>query len=941
MRVEKADSNLRKLLRRARHPDAPGTSGGIPTVPEVSAMESELQSLASTISSWLALPSLPSATQPTALPLDAKARLLNIHFNLLTTLINLEIALKRDYGSAFRERFALDIPSQELSALPGLGTLAQGRLGEQYYGLVMDRGPDGRASKVRIRLSANLVHGLELGQLADNPNSETYILLVKYLTVRQLLQNLASLKNVKSSRVIAPVTLPVEFTSRLPSLGIHSELLAEQDRAAQEPVARSALAEALSPLQGQLPAFVDPQLAASFAKAIANTPTGIRTLQAPLLELLSSSLQSSLSDFAAREIESSILPFSALNTESQIPALREILSAALANGVLDRLSQAVRDGVLSIPMEKRHEVMEILEARQFAFAKTLPDSLLRTWAQNARKVSSTAIYDRKRNEFIGDLITDASTFQQSMERLRTEKQIDIRSLVRARSEAISALQPSQRALGWLNVIGRETSWSAARDSYAGIVAEQTTSEILVKGLVQPARLEKWIEDNAAKLVPPLPFSNAEIAKQLGQSIGDSKVKDLRNLRQIGELLGFHRILSCPEPRVSEVLNQSDAWTAYREALKDAIRDRHPILGVNIKSRDTGEPVPLAKALLEANPEQVTTEESWENSSSLVDEAIAASEARIRSTILKAARAKTLAELEPITSASIATELVISAFPAQSRERELAFEQMAAHGLGDQFMHGKVGGYLSYGFGAMMLLHATGWLIRPLRPFTQAINWGLEPLIKGYMASALPLVMLDTAYQYRDLRKKEMTLGFARDLFTSAPMGGSLVDAATVEALRKDYAWSKWFFWGRVGMDTVCMYIPESLHLVNKLGQKMILREFMGDMDAFRILGLEVGNWGGVTRAQVLARTRPVILVPEAVSEIEVAFTRLQSRIQSGRTWDPNVVFHGEVKFEPMKTRDPQGHEIEELVPVRMGEPSNPIERKIWRALQADQKAAGK
>jgi hypothetical protein len=143
------------------------------------------------------------------------------------------------------------------------------------------------------------------------------------------------------------------------------------------------------------------------------------------------------------------------------------------------------------------------------------------------------------------------------------------------------------------------------------------------------------------------------------------------------------------------------------------------------------------------------------------------------------------------------------------------------------------------------------------------------------------------------------------------------------------------------MDTVCMYIPESLHLVNKLGQKMILREFMGDMDAFRILGLEVGNWGGVTRAQVLARTRPVILVPEAVSEIEVAFTRLQSRIQSGRTWDPNVVFHGEVKFEPMKTRDPQGHEIEELVPVRMGEPSNPIERKIWRALQADQKAAGK
>lgn len=937
-RLSDLQEKLKKLLRRARRPDAPGTEGGAPAASEVVAAEKKLEALALELNTWFAAPSSPTVHGQIFLRDEVKLRLLSAHFNLLTSLINLEIATRRDYGSTFLGRFTLQVPVARISMLQGLGQTIRGQLGESFYGLNIDHGRPGASDTVRITLAANLIHGLELGHaVGGDPNSEKYITMVRYLTVRQLLQNLNTLKTLKRTPELAPVTLPESLTSKLPGLGLSANLLAEQDKAALEPLARLAIGEAFSDIEPRLPVFADEPLAAALAKVIASAPQNQREIREGMKTGLERSQLPAHRDYLDAELSISSLPFSALPTETLAETMREVLLRTETSRIIARFSDLMSEGKFFIPFDVRTKVMDVLDAHAAEFGKKIPLALLLERARKARQISKDRIYTARREALVGDLVGDAVDFERTEQALRRERVVDFGALVRSRSGDISGLAPSPRLLGWLGQIARAGNWNQARDAYAEVAASQTSPDILVRGLVHPALLERWIEQNRDNLVPKLPFSNSDINTHLSQSLQSSKVKDLQDLRKTGELLGFHKLLPTNNPGVAELIRSTEQLAAYRAALRDGIRDRHPILGTEVNlDRKT---LSLAAALLESNPERISDDETWALAESLIDQAIVKSEARIRDLIRKVGTAKTLKELSVIAESSLQTELVLNLFPSLGHEQNRALEELARHSLTEQFFHGKVGGYLSWGFGALMLVQATGFVIKPARPFTEAITWGLDPLIKGYMASAIPLVMVDTVYQWDELKKKEARLDYARDLQAAFPLGGSLVEAAAVDALRKDYEWSKWFFYGRVALDTLCMYLPEGYHLITKAGQKLALREAMADMDAFRILGLEVGNWAGVTRAQADAMARKVIFVPEAVMEIEMAHARLLAKIQSGRTWDPRTAFTGDIRMISQKTTGPDGQEIEELIPVLNVEPTNPFERRIWRALQAESKGA--
>ncbi len=930
--------SIRKLLRRARHPGAPGSDGGKPTPSEVAAVESRLQTLGRELDTWFAAPSSPTPGEKIFLWDEVKLRLLSAHFNLLTALINLEISLGRDYGRAFIDRFSLQVPLERISMLQGLGKAVRGQLGESFYGLNIDRGGNGAAETIRITLADNIIHGLELGQTTGgDPTSEKYITMVRYLTVRQLLQNLNTIKTLKRVPELASVTIPEALTTKLPSLGLSGNLLAEQEKAALEPLARLALGEAFSDIESSLPVFADDSLTVELARAIATTPQTQREIREAMKSLLERSRLPAFRTLIDGELMMSSLPLSTLTLESLAESMRRIIHQTETSRILARFQEMMSEGTLSIPMHVREKVMTILDTHAQKFGKKISTALLLERAKKARQISKDRIYTARREALVSDLIGDAVDFERSEQELRREHRVDLAALVRSRSGDIGSMNPSPRLVGWFAQITRAGNWNQARDAYAEVASSQTSSEILVNGLVHPALLERWIEKNRDSLAPKLPFSNSDINTHLSQSLQSSRIKDLQDLRKTGELLGFHKILPTNHPGVADLIKSSEQLSTYRTALRDGIRDRHPILGTEVTW--TGKKLSLAAALLESNPDRISDDETWAQAESLIDQAIEKSEARIRSLIQKAGSAKTLKEISVIAESSLNMELVMSIFPQLGHEQNRALEDLARHSLSEQFFHGKIGGYLSWGFGALMLVQATGFLIKPARPFTEAITWGLDPLIKGYMASAIPLVMADTVYQWEELKKKESRLEFSRDIQAAFPLGGSLVEAAAVDALRKDYEWNKWFFYGRVALDTLCMYLPEGYHLVTKVGQKLALREAMADMDAFRILGLEVGNWAGVTRAQADAMTRKVILVPDAVAEIEMAHARLLSKVQSGRTWDPRTAFTGEIRMIPQKTRSPDGREIEELIPVLNAEPVNPIERRIWRALQAESKGA--
>jgi hypothetical protein len=166
--------------------------------------------------------------------------------------------------------------------------------------------------------------------------------------------------------------------------------------------------------------------------------------------------------------------------------------------------------------------------------------------------------------------------------------------------------------------------------------------------------------------------------------------------------------------------------------------------------------------------------------------------------------------------------------------------------------------------------------------------GTRPLVAGYMRAAMVVILADTAFQYHELKAQERKDQQVDDFYRSG-VSGSFFEYGEAQASHSAYEFSKWMFYGRVAMDTAFMYAPMLKGTVSKIGAKLLMKEFMADVEAFRVLGLEPGNWKAVPGAKSRLSTPETTLelagVEADLAAFRAAQARLMAKIAAKNTWE--------------------------------------------------------
>src|SRR5262249_43646090 len=152
--------------RRAKHPDTPGTVGGVPTLADQIAIQMRFLAWKGDVEKQLSLPTAPASDGTGSyVTIESKLRLVNLYFTELRLFAMLRIALTQPHGPGWSDGSALRISAEAMEGFPGLGATAENRLGDRFFPTVIDRGSDGKADPVKLKISASTIQGLELGAL--------------------------------------------------------------------------------------------------------------------------------------------------------------------------------------------------------------------------------------------------------------------------------------------------------------------------------------------------------------------------------------------------------------------------------------------------------------------------------------------------------------------------------------------------------------------------------------------------------------------------------------------------------------------------------------------------------------------------------------------------------------------------------------------------------
>jgi hypothetical protein len=899
------DSQLKLLIRRARHPGSPGTVGGVPTSEEIAAIERSILEWKRAIESALALPNAPTSASSAYIPVDAKLRAVNAFLNTLTTLTTLRIARGLGHGSSWREPYALLIPRAIMADFPGLGASAQNRLGDRFFPLVVDRGADGRADPVRLRVSETLIQGLEVGHLADDPSEASFFTMIQYLATRQLQQNLADLRYLKADRKVAVPEIPGALVSKLESMGLPGAIADEQRRAVAEPGARAALGRTYARVAPRMPSIVDAGLVTAMANVIGTNRRMRRNLQAPLQQLLTEAERDNTVAALEEEIAASSLPLSALPESELLPTLRFFVANAKGNTQIAKLLQLMSDGVMQLSQEQRARLMDLIEARRRTVGEAIPADTLRDWHAAARAETEASLYTNRRTAFVEHLLLHAKSASKAVRESAAGDVIEPSIIGKVFAEELAKLAPRQSVREWLFEIARETTYAAANDKYAEIVSRVTSPRVLVGGRVNAAVVERYVERHDFR--PEIRFTetvNPALAERLIQRIIDGRRNDIRNLLKVGDWFGFNRVEAPESLRVEAILPDSEKRGKYFEALGEQVLSRFPVLNVDVPVGSAS--MKLYDALAMLNPANESSADVLERAELLVDFALIRIESTILRNIRKVGEATDLREIEKVVTSSVMLELVLTSFPEFRESQEQFVEMLLTPSLTHQIMHKYVGWYLGAGFGSILLMHmfssktaeSTRWFVpnllkrmaRRTGPWVDVAMRALGPLIKGYMTSAMVVILADTAYQANELYETRERRQDVDDLFHSGALGGSFVDFGELQGASSAYQITKWFFVGRVALDTALLYFPMLRGALGKLRVRLTVREFAGDLRAFETLGVKPGRWDqGELDAGLHAMRARIGLPADELAAAERAHARLTAKLRGGETWDLDAI----------------------------------------------------
>jgi hypothetical protein len=919
------DEEIKLQVRRARHPGTPGTPDGIPTAGDVSQLEASLLKWKSEIERVLTLPDSPSAAGAEFLPIDGKLRAINSYLNVLTSLATLRIALGLPHALSWSDGFALQVRKALVAEMPGLGTLTTNRMGDRFMPMVIDRGADNQTDPVRLKISASLVQGLELGRLADQPDDDTNLTMLKYLAVRQLISNLADLRYIKRDHDVSIPEIPAPLKAKLDSMGMAQVIAEEQRRAVAEPGARAALLERYAAIADEIQTYVDDELVTELANIIGKDDRKRLAARGPLKEALTESERNNLRESLAQEFNASSAPFSALGARDLDDALASIVANAKANCALKEIMELMGKGVLGdLTSEQRHRIMDRLDSRKESYVAGLEPKTIRRWESEARRATEELLYSSQRIRFIDNVLVHAPEAVKSLQHAYSGETVDPEILSETLQGDLAKLAPSNDAKDEMITITRAGSYLSARGKYAEIVAHDSDSSTVADGTVDPEKIETFLAHHSlAPYLPKPPHTSAERIARIENRIGAVKRSDLRALVKWGEWMGFHRKYSSGNPSLREVVTDKRRADQYVQKLEASVETQYPILGIKVQDG-----IRLANALTDINPHFESSPQIEDQAQHLIDQALVRIESQVRRNIDKVGSARSGAEIEKVVTSSMMLALVMKGFPEFHLYEDQFIQELLSPSATDQVMRRYVGPYMAYGFGAIMLMHGTNWVakqgakrlgwgfLKDAFPVTNVLTWGLDSVLAGYMRSAMIVILADTAYNAYGLYRERQQRQQIQDFSSCSADGPCFFDAEELAAANSAYSVAKWSFFGRMAMDTGLMYLPMGISLVHQFGDRLVMAEFMADTQAFERLGLRPSEFEKVERNMELARSireghadvhivknagadvahlaefaeRLVKMSAENWAELERSYARLSAKIKAGQTYRlPTVI----------------------------------------------------
>lgn len=914
------DEKAQELAMRAKHHGRPGVAGGAPTEGELKSFEAKLLDWKSKLEVALALPNTPSGDEA-YLPIDAKLEAINLYLNHLHALVIVRISMHQPRGANWRKAFAIAVPKKIAGDFPSIGAASKNRLGDRFY-------PFSRTEKNGIffyNLSQSTVNGLELGRHADDPNSKNFLTMMQYMTIRQLLQNLAEVTTLKTDHQAPQITLPASFTDKLQSMQGVNELLSEQLLAIEEPSSRVGLVDTHQvPIDGS-PKFVDDKLVtAILGQMVLAYPKGKRAgVKKKAFPLLKAALEEAEKASLEMPLEEDVLAVPGFVSKDRFeelaPSLRFLLANAKGTVIIEHLARVLTSSAPSyVPEAARYKILRLIEDRRQKFQESITDKAIQDWLIEAKKSASGLLYDKRKTEFTQDLLVKSSEISQGVRTVHLKTPADPSILARVLAPDLYELSLRGSTQSWILESARAGSYVAARDKYAEIMARVTDPYVLRNGLVNPAMVEHFVETH--DFWPDLEFSkkvNQQLAVDLIKDVIDSRQKDIRDFAEFGRRMGFHKIqFRRDAPLVSEILTTEKAIDRYFEMLKKDMIEKHHLLSAKVigqRSDGDWEEMPLYQALHALNPHGTTGPVIEAEASHLIDQALASTERTILKKIDEVARATKLGKIEEIASSSVMTELLIQGFPEYKREKDEFLERLLTPDMTDQFMHRYVSKYVSYGFGALLLGHiARGiskrkWLRRTPyianTSFSEAMLAAADPMVQAYMKSAVFFIVADTVYQYNELIHVKNKRDERRDYFSSSATGLNFFQQSDVKEASKAYTWAKWIFIGRAALDGPFMYYPAVRGVLTKLGTRLNQREITADARAFNDLALRPGAWNELDQALSAVRASEDMIGTELVKRAERAYVRLNGKVKSGETWDIEAASNPELASQFLSKAD--------------------------------------
>lgn len=766
--------NYRQLVRRARNYDAPGVEGGRPKEEEVIREESRLLKWRDSLQSLF---EAGNGVGATLLHPEAKLKALQLYFDLLTSAATVRIALGLKHGPGWSDPFEIKVPQAVLKQLPSLISISRTKMGDPFQFLVMD------SRRGTLRISPYLIQGIEIAALSDRPTDETFLTLIQYLAIRQLAQNLEDLRSLKSDHQVPAPRIPLQLTKKFESLGWNSSLVNERNKAVLEPQVRLSALQ-LSDLDLDSEPFMSEDLASKLSEVLVPLSSKRSKVKAVIKnafrkiekETIKTSLESRITQYG--------MPFVEMSKSELESAFLEIWLNARKDTQQDEILRLMIAGQIQLDTPSREKILDLLESRRKQLEDSIPPTLMSSQVDRAFKVRDDETRNSKRILFIENLMTQSRDTLRAGQNRLVSMPVDWVTLARSLIPQISGLKlKAPLKNGFQEIIQNASSHSDAKEKFS----------LWIKALSSP--------------ISPSPSFIEEPGLHL-------KVEeDIAQLNQIATWMGFDRSFVGQEPTLLEIMPDPKQRELYFSTLTEMILDENSILGTQVQiTAKSGRVIQarLYEVLTWLNPYRESREWQINQAAVFVDQALEQVEKNIQQNIERVGSAQRLEDLQTVIESSMILEWTMGVYPEFIGSQRHFLTKINHPTLIQQILRKPVSKFISWGFGALMLMEAVKWSSSRAAPPIQLVMTSLEPWIRSYVKTAMIFIGADTAQEVYERRRSNILAQEQETLFGSVATGGSFYGFSEMAGIQSERDLKNWLFVGRITLDTLMMWRPLAL-----------------------------------------------------------------------------------------------------------------------------------